>query len=142
MLVGACGSGKSSFARKHTRLAIFQTGLTYRDKHLAGFDAATVIEHLDLTRLDALKRVVFEFVRPQHVIITTPNVEFNATFENLPPGKLRHSDHRFEWTRDEFQDWAKELALAFGYSVAFEGIGMVHEQYGTSTQAGIFVRNT
>ena len=126
------------------RITLIQTALTYRDKRLAGFDAATlieVIEHMDLPRLDAFKRVVFEFAKPAFVIITTPNVEFNTTFENLTPGKLRHNDHRFEWTRAEFQDWANKIAEKFGYSVTFEGIGTVHEQWGTPTQAGVFVHN-
>lgn len=125
------------------RITLMQIALTYRDKRLAGFDAATlveVIEHLDLPRLDSLQRVVFEFARPAIVFITTPNVEFNATFENLAPGKLRHNDHRFEWTRGEFQDWARKVAQRFGYGVTFEGIGTAHEQYGTPTQAGVFVK--
>ena len=40
------------------------------------------------------------------MIVTTPNVEYNVRFETLPAGKLRHKDHRFEWTRAEFQNWA------------------------------------
>jgi hypothetical protein len=95
-----------------------------------------------MSRLDALGRVVFEFARPARVIVTTPNVEFNVTFENLAPGTLRHHDHRFEWTRAAFQKWANHIALRFGYSVTFEGIGAVHAQFGPPTQAGIFVRNT
>ncbi|MDF3033290.1 MAG: hypothetical protein K0R76_244 [Alphaproteobacteria bacterium] len=132
----------SSFQQK--RISLMQTALTYRDKRLAGYDAATlieVIEHMDLSRLDAFKRVVFEFAKPAVVIVTTPNVEYNVLFSNLPSGKFRHSDHRFEWTRQEFQDWSQEIANQFGYSVTFEGIGSFHGTYGEPTQGGIFVRN-
>ncbi len=131
-----------SFQQK--RISLMQTALTYRDKRLAGYDAATlieVIEHMDLPRLDAFKRVVFEFAKPALVIVTTPNAEYNALFENLPPGKFRHSDHRFEWTRKEFEDWANDVAARFGYAVTFEGIGNRHETLGAPTQAGIFTRN-
>lgn len=131
-----------SFQQK--RIQLMQTALTYRDKRLSGYDAATlieVIEHMDLPRLDAFKRVVFEFAKPGLVIVTTPNAEYNVLFENLPPGKFRHSDHRFEWTRQEFQDWANAIAQKFGYSVTFEGIGNQHETLGTPTQAGIFTKN-
>ena len=50
-------------ARQRERVRLFQTALTYRDKRLAGFDAAAVvevIEHLDRPRLQAFERVVFE----------------------------------------------------------------------------------
>lgn len=58
-----------------------------------------VIEHLDPPRLAAFERVVFSFARPRTVVLTTPNAEYNAKFETLPAGELRHSDHRFEWGR-------------------------------------------
>ena len=89
--------------------------LTYRDKRLQGFDAAAVvevIEHLDPPRLAAFARVLFECARPRTVVLTTPNAEYNVRFENLPAGTLRHKDHRFEWTRAEFQTWATASARA------------------------------
>ncbi len=125
------------------RLSLIQTALTYRDQRLAGYDAATlveVIEHLDLPRLDAFKRSVFEFNRPDLVLITTPNVEYNVLFEGMKPGSLRHKDHRFEWTRQQFQDWANAAAVQYGYTVTFDGIGDRHPEHGSPTQAGIFVR--
>jgi 3' terminal RNA ribose 2'-O-methyltransferase Hen1 len=129
---------------QQARIQLMQTALTYRDKRLAGFDAATlieVIEHMDLPRLDAFKHVVFGSARPALVIITTPNAEYNILFETLPLGKLRHNDHRFEWTRQAFQDWSNKVAQQFNYSVEFENIGSHHEQYGSPTQAGIFIRH-
>ena len=75
---------------------------------LSGYDAAAVIEvieHLDKPRLAAFERVLFEYACPTVVVLTTPNVEYNIKFENLPAGKFRHRDHRFEWTRSEFESW-------------------------------------
>ena len=126
------------------RLHLMQTALTYRDQRLAGYDAATlieVIEHMDVPRLEAFQRVLFECARPALVIVTTPNAEYNALFANMPAGAFRHSDHRFEWTRQEFQEWATMVATRFAYAVTFAGIGTQHETLGTPTQAGIFIKN-
>lgn len=125
------------------RIKLIQTALTYKDKRLLGYDAAAiieVIEHLDLPKLHVFRRVVFGFIRPNIVIITTPNVEYNALITNLPADSLRHHDHRFEWTRQEFTEWAQEAARDFGYHVTFENIGEAHYQYGAPTQMGIFVQ--
>jgi hypothetical protein len=117
--------------------------LTYRDARLAGYDAATVvevIEHQDAPRLAAFERVLFEFAHPQTVVVTTPNVEYNVKFETLPAGKMRHKDHRFEWTRAEFQAWATSMATRFGYSVRFLPVGSEDQAVGSPTQMGIFTR--
>jgi 3' terminal RNA ribose 2'-O-methyltransferase Hen1 len=127
-----------------SRIRFKQGSLTYRDQRLTGFDAATVvevIEHLDQPRLAAFERSLFEFARPRAVLITTPNAEYNVKFENLPSGKLRHRDHRFEWTRAEFQQWAGNVAQKFGYSVRFHPIGPVDEALGAPTQLGVFTKN-
>src|SRR5207302_3588943 len=115
-----------------------------RDQRLEGFDAAAVvevIEHLDPPRLAAFERVLFECARPKSVVITTPNREYNVKWETLPAGKFRHRDHRFEWTRAEFRDWAKEIAARFGYSVRFLGVGQEDEKVGVPTQMGVFHRD-
>ena len=125
------------------RITLMQSALTYRDKRLAGFDAATVIEvieHLEPDRLDAFARVIFQHAKPGLVILTTPNADYNVLFDNLPAGKFRHPDHRFEWTRNEFQSWAQATAERFGYRVDFAPIGPVDPALGAPTQAAIFVR--
>jgi len=125
------------------RIRLIHGSLTYRDKRLGGYDAATVvevIEHQDPPRLAAFERVLFEFARPQTVIVTTPNVEYNVKFETLPAGKMRHKDHRFEWTRAEFQTWSNTIANRFGYSVRFLTIGPEDSVVGSPTQMGIFGR--
>jgi 3' terminal RNA ribose 2'-O-methyltransferase Hen1 len=125
------------------RLRLIQGSLTYRDARLAGFDAAAlveVIEHLDTARLGACERVLFEFTRPETVVVTTPNAEYNAKWEGLPEGGLRHTDHRFEWTRAEFQSWAAEVARRHGYSVAYQPVGPEDPVVGAPTQLGVFTR--
>ncbi|MYK17335.1 3' terminal RNA ribose 2'-O-methyltransferase Hen1 [Candidatus Poribacteria bacterium] len=125
------------------RLRLFQGSLTYRDTRLAGYDAAAVIEvieHLDLPRLAAFERVLFEFARPGTVVLTTPNREYNVKFENLQGGRFRHKDHRFEWTQDEFQSWATRISERFSYAVAFHPIGPTTEDVGAPTQMAVFTR--
>ncbi len=61
-------------------------------------------------------------------------------FASLPAGKFRHPDHRFEWSRQEFQEWAQKLAERFGYSVRFLPVGPEHSDYGPPTQMAVFQR--
>ena len=126
--------------KQKERIELFQGALTYKDKRLEGYDAAAmveVIEHLDENRLPALERVVFEFARPKTIILTTPNREYNIMFENMN-GSMRHTDHRFEWTRKEFESWATEVAAKNNYQVQFLPVGEVVENVGAPTQMGIF----
>ncbi len=125
------------------RLKLLHGSLMYRDERLAGFDAAAVvevIEHLDPPRLAAFERVLFECARPGTVVLTTPNREYNVKWESLPAGKFRHRDHRFEWTRAEFQNWANAVAARFGYSVRFLPVGPEDAAMGSPTQTGVFAR--
>ena len=129
--------------KQKERLRLFQGSLGYRDKRLAGYDAAAVvevIEHLDLPRLAAFERILFEFACPRTIVLTTPNIEYNVKFENLQAGNFRHKDHRFEWTRDEFQSWAADVAKRFGYAVVFHLIGPEAEGVGSPTQMAVFTR--
>ena len=129
--------------RQKERLNLFQGSLTYRDERLAGFDAAAlieVIEHLDEDRLQAFERVVFEFARPGTVVLSTPNVEYNALFDNMHEGTLRHDDHRFEWTRSQFENWANAVCENHNYKVDFSTVGEVDEKVGAPSQMGVFTR--
>lgn len=127
--------------RQKARIALIQGSLMYRDQRLSGFDAAAVvevIEHLDAPRLSAFERVLFEFARPKHAVITTPNAEYNSVFETLPAGQFRHRDHRFEWTRPQFEQWAGTVAQRYGYEVRFQPIGPEDPDRGAPTQMAIF----
>ncbi|HVZ18992.1 MAG TPA: 3' terminal RNA ribose 2'-O-methyltransferase Hen1 [Terriglobales bacterium] len=128
-------------AMQKERLRLLHGSLIYRDQRIAGFDAAAVvevIEHLDAPRLTAFERVLFECARPGTIVVTTPNREYNVKWETLPAGKFRHRDHRFEWTRVEFQDWAKAVAARFKYQVRFVLVGPEDAVVGAPTQMGIF----
>lgn len=127
--------------RQAQRVKLLHGSLTYRDRRLEGFDAAAlveVIEHLDPPRLAALERMLFEFARPKTIVLTTPNREYNVMWETLPADQLRHADHRFEWTRSEFQTWATGIADQFGYSVRFLPVGPEDKAVGAPTQMGVF----
>ena len=125
------------------RVQLFQSALTYRDDRLSGLDAAVlmeVIEHVDPPRLAALERVVFGYAAPATVVVTTPNAEHNVRYEGLPEGMMRHRDHRFEWTRAEFQDWAGRVGGSFGYDVRFLPVGADDPEVGPPTQVAAFRR--
>jgi 3' terminal RNA ribose 2'-O-methyltransferase Hen1 len=125
------------------RIKLLHGALTYRDRRLAGFDAAAVVEvveHLDPPRLTAFERVLFEHARPGAVVLTTPNREYNAKFPTLPADQLRHRDHRFEWTRAELRAWAEGVAARFGYAVRFQPIGPEDPDLGAPSQMALFSR--
>jgi 3' terminal RNA ribose 2'-O-methyltransferase Hen1 len=130
--------------KQKSRIQLLQGSLLYRDKRLAGYEALVlveVIEHIEPERLDALARVVFEFAQAETIILTTPNAEYNVKYESLTADTYRHDDHRFEWTRTEFETWASTQAEKYGYSVRFSGIGEWDEQVGAPSQMGVFGRN-
>ena len=129
--------------RQRERVTLLHGSLTYTDKRLSGHDAAVameVIEHIDAPRLDAFEEAVFGAAKPKAVIITTPNAEYNAMFEGLPAGEFRHRDHRFEWTRGQFREWAVSVAARRKYDARFEDIGPAHQVYGAPTQMGVFTQ--
>ena len=43
--------------RQRERVKLFQGALTYRDSRLAGFDAATVVEVIELCQFEGLRNV-------------------------------------------------------------------------------------
>ena len=127
--------------KQKERIQLFQGSLTYRDQRLEGFDAAAVvevIEHLDINRLQAFERVLFEFARPKTVVLTTPNQEYNIMWEQLDAEEMRHTDHRFEWTRKEFAAWADKIAATYAYQVVILPIGDEIENIGAPSQMAIF----
>ncbi|MFI9052165.1 3' terminal RNA ribose 2'-O-methyltransferase Hen1 [Streptomyces sp. NPDC053427] len=127
--------------RQSERVRLVQGSLAYTDGRLQGYDAAVlseVVEHVDPARLPALEYAVFGSARPRTVVVTTPNVEYNVRWESLPAGHVRHADHRFEWTRDEFRRWAEEVGTRHGYAVTFGPVGPEDPEVGPPTQLARF----
>ena len=123
------------------RIKIFQGSVTYKDERLKNFDAAAlveVIEHLDEERLPAMEKVVFGFAKPNFIIISTPNAEYNVVFEKLQAETFRHDDHRFEWTRKEFADWCNKICDEFKYEVSIYPVGQEEENIGAPSQLAMF----
>jgi 3' terminal RNA ribose 2'-O-methyltransferase Hen1 len=131
-------------AKQRERIELLHGSLIYRDRRLENYDAAAVVEvveHLDKARLKAFERVLFEFAKPTTVVLTTPNREYNRMWEAVGPDKLRHQDHRFEWTRSEFREWAEGVARQHGYAAKFLPVGPMDEELGAPTQMCIFSLN-
>ncbi len=130
---------------KRAKIRLIHGALTYRDDRLQGYDAAAlveVIEHLDAPRLHAFERALFEFARPDLAVLTTPNAEYNVKWESLPAGKMRHRDHRFEWNRAQFRNWAEKVAADYGYEIEISDLGPIDAEVGAPSQMGVFRRKT
>jgi 3' terminal RNA ribose 2'-O-methyltransferase Hen1 len=129
--------------RARARVDLIQSSVTYRDDRLRDYDAVVlmeVVEHLDPPRLPALCRNLFGAARPTSVLVTTPNAEYNVRYPTLPPGQFRHRDHRFEWTRAEFREWAEAAAAEYGYGVRYLPVGEDDPAVGSPTQLALFHR--
>ncbi|CAL9422153.1 3' terminal RNA ribose 2'-O-methyltransferase Hen1 [Streptomyces sp. enrichment culture] len=131
--------------RQAARVKLLQGSLVYTDQRLRGYDAAVlseVVEHVDPPRLPALEYAVFGHARPRTVVVTTPNAEYNVRWESLPAGHVRHGDHRFEWTREEFRTWAAAVAERYGYEAEFTPVGPDDPEVGPPTQMATFTITT
>ncbi len=129
---------------RKNKLTLMQASLTYKDKRFEGFDCACVIEvieHIEPMRIPAFERILFEFAAPRTVVLTTPNKEYNANYGTMQENTLRHNDHRFEWTREEFLAWTKHVCDRFGYHCEITGVGDYDEACGNPTQMGVFTKN-
>lgn len=123
---------------QRAKVDLLHGALGYRDRRLDGVDVALlveVVEHIDPERLPLALSALFAS-RPRAVVITTPNREHNALF-GLAEGEVRHPDHRFEWTRAEFEAWAGALGERDGYAVRFLPVGDVEPERGPPTQMAV-----
>ena len=123
------------------RIKLLHSSAVYRDERISGFDAVVlmeVIEHIEPSRLPALEDSIFAGAAPQSVVVTTPNSEFNRLYPSLAAGTMRHEDHRFEWTRAEFAQWAEAVAARHGYGVEYRPVGEESASAGPATQMAIF----
>lgn len=125
------------------KLTLLHGSLAYRDPRLNGHDLAVameVIEHIDEEKLPSFEDAVLAGAKPKTLVVTTPNVEYNKVFQ-MPEGSSRHRDHRFEWDRDTFAQWARKTAQKHGYAVSITGIGPTDPQAGEPTQMAVFTAN-
>ena len=128
-------------ASQQARLSLRHGSLMYRDDRLAGHDAAAVvevIEHFDPPRLAAFERVVFSCLRPRLVVVTTPNRDYNALIPALASGGFRHRDHRFEWSRAEFDAWCRRIGQEHGYGHEIRPLGPEDAACGSLSQMAVF----
>ncbi|XP_058799198.1 uncharacterized protein LOC131668783 [Phymastichus coffea] len=126
-------------------MRVLEGSITQPDQLLEDTDAVIcieLIEHLHSETLLEVPQNVFGFIRPKVAIFTTPNAEFNVLFDGMTG--FRHPDHKFEWTRKEFQDWANNIIARFPeYEVSFQGIcngPEGTENLGACSQMAVFHR--
>ena len=127
--------------RQADRLSLYLSSLMYVDERLAGMDLVIlmeVVEHIDPGRLPEAVSSVFGSMRPRHVVVTTPNIEYNVRYPSLYPCGFRHADHRFEWTRREFEDWVRATGDTYDYDAEIHPIGDLDETVGPPTQMAVF----
>ncbi|CAI0545522.1 unnamed protein product, partial [Linum tenue] len=119
---------------------LYDGSITVHDPRLCGFDIATcleVIEHMEEEDASLFGDVVLSYFRPKILIVSTPNYEYNVILQKSAGSqeedsdekvhsqtcKFRNFDHKFEWTRQQFSEWACQLAEKHNYNVVFGGVG-------------------
>ncbi|MCX4027305.1 3' terminal RNA ribose 2'-O-methyltransferase Hen1 [Endozoicomonas sp. SM1973] len=125
---------------QQARVNLLHGSLLCRDARIKDFDAICcieVVEHVDEDRLPALEKVLFDYAKAPYIIVTTPNSEYNQRF-GLEPGQVRHPDHRFEWSRQQFTEWTRLIADKYHYNVTVSGLGEVDQELGQPTQMAVF----
>ncbi|ORY88003.1 hypothetical protein BCR37DRAFT_390500 [Protomyces lactucae-debilis] len=121
---------------------------------LQSYDAVAaieVLEHLDPPDIAALGQVLYKLA-PRVFYVTTPNRDFNQVFERICspaqfhrpciPYAMRHDDHRFELSRQEFCAWAHSIIEGLPYKVSFQGIGSVGSAFAGQDWLPLFPEDT
>lgn len=131
--------------RRQLETSLYVGDLTVFDPRFANVDVITaieVVEHLEEPTLKLFAESVFGRYRPQLVLVTTPNRDFNVLFPQLEEGKWRHWDHKFEWTRAEFVDWCDGIVKSYpDYEIVVkDGVGYEpgREDLGPCSQIVLF----
>lgn len=97
-----------------------------------------VIEHNTPEAAEALVKHCLS-LNFHKMIITTPNSLFNKYYFDEDPESLRHEDHHFEWTPQEFQDFIRHCVGDTSLEVTYYGIGdRINGE--TPTQAVVITR--
>lgn len=142
-------------------ITLYEGSITVLDSRVYGFDIGTcleVIEHMEEDQACLFGDMVLSSFCPKILIVSTPNYEYNVILQKhdiskqeddgddnsqLQSCKFRNHDHKFEWTREQFQNWATNLASKHDYSVEFDGVGGVAGvEPGFASQIAVFKRST
>uniref|UniRef100_A0A5B6YQG9 Small RNA 2'-O-methyltransferase n=2 Tax=Davidia involucrata TaxID=16924 RepID=A0A5B6YQG9_DAVIN len=138
---------------------LYEGSITVFDSRLYGFDIGTcleVIEHMEEDEACLFGDIVLSSFCPRILIVSTPNYEYNVILQRSIPQsqeddpdektqsrtcKFRNHDHKFEWTREQFNSWASDLAARHNYSVEFSGVGgFANVEPGFASQIAVFRR--
>ncbi|KAM7505770.1 hypothetical protein LguiB_004674 [Lonicera macranthoides] len=138
---------------------LFEGSITDFDSRLYGSDIGTcleVIEHMEEDQACLFGDAVLSLFCPRILIVSTPNYEYNVILQKstlqsqeedpedknqTQSCKFRNHDHKFEWTREQFNSWASELAQRHNYRVEFSGVGGVFGvEPGFASQIAVFRR--
>lgn len=126
--------------KQKERINLFQGSLIYKDERLKNHQIATVIEvieHIELDMLRSFEKILFSYLEPQMIVITTPNSEYNKKYEKLSQESFRHHDHRFEWNRKEFLEWLNYIKDKYNYGFEVFEIGDIDKELGSPTQMAV-----
>jgi 3'' terminal RNA ribose 2''-O-methyltransferase Hen1 len=127
------------------KIDFFQSSILYKDKRFKGYDAVTaieVMEHIDEFKLYLFEKVLFGYINPRVAILTTPNKDYNENYDNINNKGLRHFDHRFEFTKREFESWVTKICSKYGYIYFFKSIGKADEKDQQPTLMVTFMKKT
>ena len=119
------------------RTELFQSSAIYKDKKFLNYESCAiveVIEHIEIDRIESFEKSIFEYSKFNYIILTTPNADYNINYKNLNKQNLRHSDHRFEWTKEEFKSWVDKISEKYKYNAKISGVGEFDEKNGFPTQ--------
>jgi small RNA 2'-O-methyltransferase len=122
------------------RLRLICGSYTEPQPDLRGYPVAVMIEtieHIPPGQLSVVEHQVFCGLSPEQLILTTPNSEYNCLY-GLQSGEYRDPDHKFEWNRARFRQWARGVASRNAYQVRFLGIGDEHPELGPPSQLAWF----
>ncbi|XP_020114657.1 small RNA 2'-O-methyltransferase-like isoform X1 [Ananas comosus] len=149
-----CGSGSLlDSLMEHTTSLEKIVGVDISRKSLTR--AAKVIEHMEEDQALLFEDIALSSFCPRILVVSTPNYEYNPILQrsSVPnkeddsedksgPCKFRNNDHKFEWTRAQFEHWANKLILRHDYSVEFSGVGgLGNIEPGFASQIAVFRRN-
>lgn len=121
-------------------VVVLQANFCERDPRFLGHDIAVMaesIEHVSPESLSQVENAIFAFARPQHIIVTTPNREYNPLLNPRFKG-MRHPGHKFEWDRRKFGSWCEGVSARQGYTLEIFGMGWAHPAFGAASQGAHF----